>query len=99
MLSGVTSLMTIVSHSSRKCWELVCLHHHDEAGTELKIPIPNVNSRPNKRVGNSKGAIVAEGLGHDWTSGWCGVTSSTVGRVTEEEATRDHFFLRSASKF
>jgi hypothetical protein len=27
------------------------------------------------------------------------VTSSTVGRVAEEEAARDHFFLRSASEF
>ena len=52
--------------------ELVCLHHRDEAGMELKVPIPNVDSRPNVHVGNSGGGVVAKCLGHDWSSGWCG---------------------------
>ena len=52
--------------------ELVWLDHRDEAGTELKVPIPNVNSGPNRHVGNSGGGVVTEGLGHDWISGWCG---------------------------
>jgi hypothetical protein len=38
-------------------------------------------------------------LGHDWSSGWCRVTSSSIGGVAEEEVARDHFFLRSASGF
>ena len=79
--------------------ELVCLHHHDEAGTELEVPIPNVNSRPNGHVGNSRGGVVAECLGHDWSGGWCEVTSSSVGGVVEEEAARELFFLRSATGF
>ena len=56
----------------RQTMELVCLHHRDEAGTELEVPIPNVNSGPNGHVGNSDGGVVMEGLGHDWSSGWCG---------------------------
>ena len=45
--------------------ELVCLHHHDEAGAELEVPIPSVDSRPNGHVGNNGGGVVAEALGHD----------------------------------
>ena len=43
--------------------ELVCLHHHDEAGMELKVPLPNIDSRPNGHVGNSGGGVVADGTG------------------------------------
>ena len=57
---------------ARQTMELVCLHHHDEAGMELKVPIPNVNSGPNRHVGNSGGGVAVEGLGHDWSRGWCG---------------------------
>ena len=52
--------------------ELVCLHHRDEASTELEVPIPNVDSGPNGHVRNSGGGVITEGLGHDWSSGWCG---------------------------
>ena len=79
--------------------ELVCLHHRDEAGAEVKVPLPNIDRGPNGHVGNSGGGVVAEGLGHDWSGGWCGVTSSSVGGVVEEEAARELFFLRSASGF
>ena len=51
--------------------ELVCLHHHDEAGVELEAPIAGVDNRPNGHVGNSGARVVVEGLGHDWSSGWC----------------------------
>ena len=51
--------------------ELVRLHHRDKAGTELKVPITDVDSRPNRHVGNSGGGEVMEGLGHDWSTGWC----------------------------
>ena len=78
--------------------ELVCLHHHDEASIELAVPKPNVNNRPNGHVGNSGGGVDMKGLGYDWISRWCGVTSLTVGGVAEEAA-QDHFFLRSASGF
>ena len=78
--------------------ELVCLHHRDEASTELEAHIPNVNSGPNGHIGNSWGGAVVEGLGHDWSSGWCGVTGLTIGRVAEE-VVRDRFFLRSAFGF
>ena len=33
--------------------ELVCLHHHDDTGSELKVHIPNIDSGPNGHVGNS----------------------------------------------
>jgi hypothetical protein len=79
--------------------ELVCLQHRNEADTELKVPIPNVNSGPNAHIGNSGGGVVMEGLGHDWSSGWCGVAGSTIGRLVEEEVAQDHFFLRSAFGF
>ena len=84
---------------ARQTMELVRLHHRDEADTELKVPIPNVNSEPDGHVGNSGGGVIVEGPGHDWSSGWCGVTSSTIGGVVEEEAAQDRFFLRSASGF
>jgi len=66
--------------------ELVCLYHRDEPGTELEVPIPNVNSGPNGHVGNNEGGVVEEGLGHAWSSGWCGVTSKFVSGVAEEAA-------------
>ena len=65
--------------------ELVCLHHRDEASMKLEVPSPNVNSGPNGHVGNNEGGVVAECLGHDWSSGWCGVTGLTIGRVAKEE--------------
>ena len=52
--------------------ELVCLHHRDEAGMELKVPITDVDSRPNRHVGNNGGGVVTEGLGHDGSNRWCG---------------------------
>ena len=45
------------------------LHLRVEAGTELKVHIPNVNSGPNGHISNSGGGVVTEGLGHDWSSG------------------------------
>jgi hypothetical protein len=85
---------------TRQTRELVCLHHHDEASAELEVPIPNVDSRPNGHVSNSGDRVVdvAKRLSHDWSTGWCKVTSSSVGGLVEEEATWDRFFLRSASR-
>ena len=57
---------------ARETMELVCLHNRDEAGIEPKVPIHNVDSGPNRHVGNSRGGVVMEDLGHDWSSGWCG---------------------------
>ena len=67
----------------RQTRELVRLHHRDEASAELKVSITGVDSRPNAHVGNSGDGVVAECLGHDWGSGWCRVTSSSVGGVAE----------------
>ena len=74
--------------------ELVCLHHHYEASSELKVSNARVDNGPNGHVGNSgcgvvTGVIVADGTG---------VTSSTAGVVAKEEVVRDLFFLRSASR-
>ena len=73
---GVTHLEEVLEMRvrvlARQTMELVCLHHRDEAGIELEVPIPSVYSRPNGHVGNSRGGVVTEGLGHDWSSGWCG---------------------------
>ena len=66
------TLGCIVCVLTRQTMELVCLHHRDEASMELKVAIPNVNSGPNGHVGNSGGGVVMEGIGHDWSSGWCG---------------------------
>ena len=79
--------------------QLVCLHHCDEAGAELEVPIPNVDIRPNRHVGNSGGGVVAEGLGMIGVANGAGVTGLTVEGVAKEEAVRDRFFLRSASRF
>ena len=42
--------------------ELVRLHHRDEASTELEVPIPNVDSGPNRHIGNIGGGVVTKGL-------------------------------------
>jgi hypothetical protein len=57
---------------TRQTTELVCLHHCDEARSELKISGAHVDSGPNGHISNSKGGVVAEGLGHRRSSGWCG---------------------------
>ena len=40
--------------------ELVCLHHRVEAGMELKVPIPNIDSGPNGHVGNGRDEELTE---------------------------------------
>jgi hypothetical protein len=50
------------------------------------------------------GTLVTAGIENSWSDFWAiaivadgvGVTGSFVGRVAEEEAVRDRFFLRSA---
>jgi hypothetical protein len=51
--------------------ELVCLHYHDEASTELEVSLPNIDSGPNGHVGND-GGVVTECFGHAWSNRWCG---------------------------
>ena len=44
----------------RQAMELACLYHLYEANTELEVSIPNIDSRPNGHVGNSRGGVIAE---------------------------------------
>jgi hypothetical protein len=70
---------------------LVRLHHHDEAGAKLEVPIPNVDRGPNGHVGNDKGGVVVEGLGYTWNSRWCGVTGSTIEGIAESLGVPSYF--------
>jgi hypothetical protein len=75
------------------------LHHRDEAGAELEVPIAGVDSQHNGHVGNNGDGVVVEVLAMIGVADGTGVTSSSIGGVAEEEVARDRFFLSSASKF
>jgi hypothetical protein len=76
--------------------KLVCLHHRDKASAQLKVSSPNVDSGPNRHIGNSGGRVVAKWIGQTIVVDGTGVNNLTAGGVAEEEA-RDLFFLRSVS--
>jgi hypothetical protein len=80
MLAGVMSLMTMVSHSSRKCYKFALASSLGKpqnwfACTIVIRPVRSssssrVDSGPNRHVGNSGGGVVVECLGHSSSSGW-----------------------------
>ena len=53
--------------------EFVRLHHRDEASVELKVFVSYINSGPGGYIVNIGNRVLAECLGHNSSSGWCGV--------------------------
>jgi hypothetical protein len=79
--------------------ELVCLYHRDEAGAELEVSIAMLIAGPTGTLATAGTEYLRSVLAMIGVVDGAGLTSSSVGGVTEEEVARDCFFLRSASGF